>query len=464
VEDQNTKMQNNPKVSTSSTDVALTFWQKINYSCGGFANNVLLGLYFSFMIFFFTDVLLIPVGLVSLFSLVCRFWDAVNDPVIGVMADRTQSPKGRYRPWILYSFPLLIVCTCLLFFTLPSGLSGFQAAFTLAMYFFYVLFYTMHDVPYSAMPAALTTNYASRGSIGAFRLAFGNLGMILAVATFLPLVNVLGGGDVNAGYFRAVIVLMIITVPFFLIAYYGTKEVVLLDPNAKRVPIREYFKIFKGNKPFIAMCLAYAFWGLWGNVGGTSRIYFFNYVYGDQAAFSFAATCQTVGMTVGAFLCNLLLKKAKNKRTPGMIAWFTGGAVLIGMAFIRLSPATLPLWYFCTFIYGICGMCGLTSIFACTPDLTVYTQRRYGIAAASFIFAVVNFAFKLAGTVGTSAFTWVLGLMDYVPGAEQTPAVESVMRASCTWLIGLFLIAGAIFQYMYKIDESSHKMDLSELA
>ena len=441
-------------VTTDPADVDLSIKEKLMYSCGGFADNMVMGLG-TYMSFFLTDIVVIPATFVASMQFFCKFWDAIIDPPIGAMADRTNTRFGRYRAWMM-NFPALLVAVPLFFFALPTESLGLKQAWAVFTYLLYFTAYSIYDIPYTAAAAVLTKNYKSRGSISSYRLAFGNIGNLICQSGFLVLMPFLGGATRAQGYFRTVVFCMVCTIPFFIIAVIGTKERVQPDVTDKPIPIKEFYRVLRGNKPLLWICLAHICWGLFGSLLGT-RIYYFTYVIGETTLFSTHAAFWLAGMSCGPVVNSWAMKLCKNKRTPGMVCWLTGGAVLICTYFLNFTAENIMIYHIIGFIYGLCGFCGLNAIFACWPDLTEYTKYKYGLTTTGFLFAFVNFVFQFGGSFSSAAFQMIIGVLGYTPNVPQPPEILFVMKASITLVQGCILLIGAFCLWQYRIDENAYK-------
>ena len=143
----------------------LNVWRKIGYGCGDFACNMSWSLISAYLMFFYTDVAMLNGTIVAAIMFISKFWDALNDPVVGSLADHTNSKWGRYRPWVMFSFIPMLVFNVLTFTTNPDWSETARTWWGLGMYFILVLLYTMVNVTYSAMPATLTRDTETRSAL-----------------------------------------------------------------------------------------------------------------------------------------------------------------------------------------------------------------------------------------------------------------------------------------------------------
>lgn len=202
--------------------------RKLAFASGELVYNLPWMLVSSFLAFFMTDVALIPAAAVSILFLVCRIWDAINDPMIGSMADRTKSKMGRYRPWMLGGAIGLLPLVTLLFWAHPDWSVGARTAYGCILYFITVVAATAWNIPFSALNGVISPYPQERASFASYRICVSSLACALATAIFIPLMMKFGGaeGDVVHGYHWAAIIVCAIAVPFVFTAVLGTKELV----------------------------------------------------------------------------------------------------------------------------------------------------------------------------------------------------------------------------------------------
>jgi sugar (glycoside-pentoside-hexuronide) transporter len=439
------------------TNVILSVREKVMFGFGNFGYNFTYPLAMSFLMIFFTDSAGISAGAAGTFMLVCRFWDAVNDPVIGSLADRTTTKRGRYKPWLFSAIPL-IICTILVFYVIP-GKEGTvtQYVFSFAMYFLVVLFFTMTCIPIDATMASLTTNTASRASAVGFQTSLGQTSNTIVSALFMPLVILLMPKTNGQGFFYAAAIFCCCSIPFFLMYYFGCKERVFLPSDQMKMTWAQRMSLFKLN-PFRCVVFTFLIWGLYGGVIGISRTYWFKYVIGDESLFAFDMTCWSGGMFAAcvlyaAFFCRIF----KNKKTWPMFTSLLGGGLLVIMQFIPWSAANMPLHNVLMILVGIgCGGV-LSGAFSMLPDISEYAQYHLGIRPTAFIGSISTFLMKLGQSLIGAIFGWILEATNYVPNeAVQTPGTIFTITAFMHVFSGGFLVITFIVLWRYRLSRDMH--------
>jgi sugar (glycoside-pentoside-hexuronide) transporter len=459
------KSGNGTGINLKSADVNVPLSEKLSYGMGAAGIMIMKSIYNGYMNFYWTDVLMIPMATVGIFLMVNKVWDAINDPIIGWLADRTTTKMGRYRPWIFCFIPM-IVTFYFLFFKVPGGNMSAQMAFTFIMYFLFILFDTGLEVPHASMMAGLTTNYNARGVLGAFRQASGSVMMVVMAAVFLPLVLKVGDGDQAKGLPPVLLIFLLISVPLYLICIFGTKErVVPPVDKTQKVNFFAALGVLKGNKPAIMLALAYFCWGFQGGVSAGGRMYYFRYVAENLDHFAQNMTLLSLGSLSASLVLGFLIRKTKNKRTYAMFAWLLGGILYIAMWFVDASTESgMRLFDVLTYFQMLCAGMGMVSVFTLVSDVTEYTQKLHGQRSSGLIFAVVNFFNKLGTAFAQGIFSAVLGAAGYVAAAAQAPQVLTLIRASITIWPGILLLIGVVCFYNFKLNRDTHNATVEELS
>lgn len=201
----------------------LSFKEKVGFSLGDMASNLYFQTFILFLPIFYTDVFGIPAAAMGTMMLVTRIWDAVNDPVMGMIADRTRTRWGKFRPYIL-SFALPLAVLGVLTFTTPDFGSTGKLVYAYATYMLLMMIYTAINVPYSALMGVITPNSMERTEVSSFRFVAAFGGQVIVGAATLGLVDYLGGGDETLGWQLTMVIYGILAVALLFGTFYLTKE------------------------------------------------------------------------------------------------------------------------------------------------------------------------------------------------------------------------------------------------
>ncbi|MBQ9063558.1 MAG: MFS transporter [Eubacterium sp.] len=448
-------MSNQTNVAKVDEFTKLNTPKKIGYACGDFACNMSWSLVGSYLVFFLTDIALIPGAIVGLVIFISKFWDAVNDPVIGSLADHTNTRWGRYRPWIMFAFVPMLIFNVLTFTTFPSWSTTARTWWGLGMYFILVLLYTMVNVTYSAMPALMTRDTETRSALSSYRMTGAFLAMTVLSFMTLRVVNYFGGGA--KGYQYATIFFSLLAVPFFIITVASSKEIVKIDDSkSEKVSFLSQFKTLAGNWPVIQIAIAYLAWGIIQG-GMTFRLYFCTYNAKNELLYANTQTLWSIMGMVGAFSVSYLVKKVNNKGTLGGIAFSIIAAASIISFFLPIENAGAQVvYYILQAIVGLGTGMMLGNVFGMMPDTAEYTYDRYGVYAAGFLSTFINFMLKVGQAVSISGAALILDKVGYVPGGEQSSTVLFTMNFGSHMFVGLCCIVAAIALFSYKLDKKTY--------
>ena len=450
--------------STAAVDeyTKLSVPKKIGYACGDFACNMSWSLVSAYLVFFLTDVALINATVVGVIIFVSKFWDAINDPVIGSPADRTNTRWGRYRPWVMFSFLPMLLFNVLTFTTNPEWSEGFRTWWGLGMYFILVLLYTMVNVTYSAMPAAMTRDTDTRSALSSYRMTGAFLAMTTLSFATLRIVESTGGGA--RGYQRAAMIFSGLAIPFFLITVFSTREVVAVDmKKSEKVSFVSQFKVLKGNWPVIQIAIAYLGWGIIQG-GMTFRLYFCTYNAGNDLLYANTETLKSIVGMLGAFSVSYLVPRVKNKGTLAGIAFTLIAVGSIISFFLPIQNAgAQTIYYILNAVIGFGMGLMLGNVFGMMPDTAEYTYHRFGVYCAGFLSTFINFMLKVGQAVAISGASLLLDTVGYVAGAEQSGTVLFTMNFGSHMFVGLCCVVCAIAMFAYKLDKKTYAEIVDDL-
>ncbi|ELN0133407.1 MFS transporter [Raoultella planticola] len=423
----------------------LSLREKIGYGLGDAGGTVITCLIMNFLTFFYTDVFGLTPALVGTLFLALRVFDAISDPIMGVLADRTQSRWGRFRPWQLWiAVPIGIVGV--LTFTVPDASMGVKIAWAFGTYLLLSVSYTAINVPYCALINTMTTRHSEVISCQAWRFVLcGVAGFLVSVG--LPwLVKALGQGNTAQGYQYGVGVLCAIAVVMFLCCFFWVRERVSLDVMGK-FTLREHIAGLRRNDQLLLMLVMSFLLINVFNIRGGGYMYFITYVLGGSTGYtSLFFTMVTFASIFGAVIINLL-----SRRFDTVTLYYHTNLVLAALAvvmwFLPTGPAYQTLWLGVILGNGI--ILGFTlplhfSLMAFSDD---YGEWKTGVRSSGMNFAFNLFFIKLAWASSAGIISLVFIYVAYQPGADkQTASSLAGITTMETLLPALFhlLLAFAI--------------------
>ncbi|MBU2114062.1 MAG: glycoside-pentoside-hexuronide (GPH):cation symporter, partial [Gammaproteobacteria bacterium] len=375
--------------------------EKIAYGLGDTASNIIFQTVMLFLTFFYTDIFGISPAVVGSMFLLVRIIDAVTDPLMGALADKTQSRHGKYRPYLLWLALPFALCSVLAFTTPDLSANG-KVIYAFATYTLLMLAYTAINIPYSALGGVLTADPTERVSVQSYRFVFGMLGGLLVTACTLPLVNFFGDGDNAKGYQLTIAAMSLLGVVLFLLCFAGTRERVTA-PADQQLTLRSSFASLWQNDQWRILCVA-AFFLLTGMVLRTTlAIYYVKYFLGREDLITAFVTLGMLGNIAGCALAQWLSRYVdKVKAYIGL--QLISAAICVVSFFI--SAEQLVLAFALYFLWGFFLQMATPLLWAKMADTVDYGQYKTGIRITGLVYSSIVFFIKLGLALGGALAGW----------------------------------------------------------
>ncbi|EDV4893812.1 MFS transporter [Salmonella enterica subsp. houtenae] len=423
----------------------LSVREKIGYGLGDAGGTVITCLIMNFLTFFYTDVFGLTPALVGTLFIALRVFDAISDPVMGIIADRTQSRWGRFRPWQLWmAIPIGIIG--ILTFTVPDAGMGVKITWAFGTYLILSVGYTAINVPYCALINTMTTRHEEVIACQSWRFVLcGGAGFVVSVG--LPwMVDFLGRGNAAQGYQWGVGVLCAIAVIMFLCCFFWVRERVPLAMMGK-LTLREHLAGLRKNDQLLLMLVMSFLLINVFNIRGGGYMYFITYVLeGGTAYTSLFFTMVTFASILGSVIVSPLTRRIDTVklyyRTNLVLA-----TLAIAMWFLPVGPAYQVLWLAVILGNGIILGFTLPLHFSLMAFADDYGEWKTSVRSSGMNFAFNLFFIKLAWASSAGIISLLFIFVAYQPGASnQTPASLNGITAMETLLPALFhlLLALAI--------------------
>ncbi|AXE01866.1 MFS transporter [Salmonella enterica] len=423
----------------------LSVREKIGYGLGDAGGTVITCLIMNFLTFFYTDVFGLTPALVGTLFIALRVFDAISDPVMGIIADRTQSRWGRFRPWQLWmAIPIGIIG--ILTFTVPDAGMGVKITWAFGTYLILSVGYTAINVPYCALINTMTTRHEEVIACQSWRFVLcGGAGFVVSVG--LPwMVDFWGRGNAARGYQWGVGVLCAIAVIMFLCCFFWVRERVPLAMMGK-FTLREHLAGLRKNDQLLLMLVMSFLLINVFNIRGGGYMYFITYVLeGGTAYTSLFFTMVTFASILGSVIVSPLTRRIDTVklyyRTNLVLA-----TLAIAMWFLPVGPAYQVLWLAVILGNGIILGFTLPLHFSLMAFADDYGEWKTSVRSSGMNFAFNLFFIKLAWASSAGIISLLFIFVAYQPGASnQTPASLNGITAMETLLPALFhlLLALAI--------------------
>ncbi len=434
----------------------LTFKEKVGYGLGDMASNFYMGFFGLFLLYYYTDVYGLSPAAVATMLLVTKVVDAISDPAMGLIADRTESRWGKYRPYLLWAAIPYALLGYLLFLGPEFSDSG-KLIFAYASYTLVMLAYTAINVPYSALLAVISPVAQERTKATQFRFIFASTGTLAVGALAKPLVGWLGGEDEVLGFRLTIILFAVLSVLIFWTTFATTRERVKAKKHDSS--IREDFSALLKNKSWLILSCT----GILVVVGLVARFaslafYTKYYMQDDGGTYflwmgrtSFIISCGLIGQMIGALV------------TPFLVAKFEKHHLMIGMNGLHaLLLATCyflsPEQYALTVIFHSLGIFAfgvtITLLFAMYTDCAEYGEWSTGDNSAGLTVSASMFSLKFGSAIGGALPGFILAWFGFVANEVQTGTAITGIRLMSNVLPAVFFALGGLLMFFYKIDRS----------
>ncbi len=429
--------------------------EKIGYGFGDAASNIFFQTVNMFLLFYYTDVFGLNPAVAGTLFILARFWDALIDPFIGALADRTRTRWGSYRPYLLWC-------------AVPFGLIGYAAfanpdlsdsakiAYAYVTYFLLMTAYAAINVPYSALMGVMTPSSAERTSLSMYRFvgAFG--GQLLIALGVMPLVRILGDGDKAQGFKLTMAIFSALAVVMFIATFLMTKE--RIKPHHEKPDFRKDFGSLMKNTPWVIMVVAALLTLSGAAVRWAVTPHFFKYYcgYDDKPLFSFLDHT-SLFLTLGsiAFLVAMpftpWLVRRFGKKNSLMVLTLANALTLLAFFFIPRDA----YWTMVAVNVVASLFAGPTPalVWAIYTDVADYGEWKFGRRTTGLAFAAAMFAQKFGMSIGGGLAGWMLGIYGFKPDVAPSEATLHGLQILFSILPGVFAVANGIVLIWYPLKD-----------
>lgn len=424
--------------------------EKISYACGDVASNFYWRVFDVFLFIFYTDVFGLHPAAVGTMMLVTRLIDAFSDPIMGALADRTQTRFGKFRPYLLWGI-IPLVSAGVLVFTVPDLDSDGKLIWAYATYIFMMLAYTFINVPYGALLGVMTGESQERTTLTSFRFIGAFSGGSL-VAYFTPtLVTQLGQGDQAFGWQLTMGLYGIISAILFMISFYNTRERIA-PPQTTPTPIRTDLKDLLNNKPWLILFSLALIVMMTITLRASSGTFYFKYYVGREDLIGSFSFVYMIALALGA-ACTPLMTKFFDKRTLLMILMII--VAVLSSAFYFLDKSQVSLMFALQIIIGFCLGPKSPLVFSMYADTADYSQWKNGRRATAMVFSAAAFAQKLGGAFAGAMMGWLLGSLGYVANQVQSSDSSHGIVLLMTLIPGVFAVISVFIIRFYSLSDAA---------
>lgn len=422
-----------------------------------------------YLTFYLTDVLQLPTGTlwwITGIVLACRVFDALNDPVMGLVVDNTRTRWGKFKPWIAFGAAASGILTVLMYTDFHLSGAAYVVSFGV-IYLLWGIAFTTNDISFWSMLPTLSVDQKERERIGSIARICANVGLFFVVAGIVPLTTALGGalGGLQQGYTAFAAIVVAVMWAGQLITLFGVREPKTVVAAQQHTGLKELFSVIGKNDQLLYTALSMTLFMLGYMTTTSFGLYFFKYAYGDENMYSIFAVILGVSQ-IAALALFPLFSKRFNRRTI-----YTTAMVLVIAGYILFFFAPTDTMLF----IGIAGMLiflGQAAIqllmLMFLADSVDYGHWKLHKRNDSITFSLQPFIYKLAGALGNGVVSVVIilsGIKDAQTAADVSAGGLLMMKvAMLLFPLVCVLLSYVIYRRKYRIDEKLYGQIVADLA
>jgi len=439
--------------------------EKIGYGFGDAASSMFWKLFSMYLMFFYTDIFGISAVVVGTMFLVTRIWDAAFDPFVGILADRTETKWGKFRPyllWVMVPFGIMGVIT---FSTPDFGMTG-KIIYAYITYSLMMMVYSLINVPYASLMGVMSSDGKERTSLATFRFIFAFGGSLLVLALAKPLSDIfsnMGGGAVNLqfGWQMATVVFAIIAIIFFWFTFSWTRERV--KPITEKTSLKHDLKDLWVNRPWFILLGAGIASIFFNSIRDGAAMYYFTYYIPKQEAFqmtlfgskidsisSFYFVLGQAANIVGVVLA-IPVSNWMGKKNTFLSAMLLATVFSIFFYFIDRNNTTLI--FAMQFLISICAGITFPLIWSMYADAADYSEWKTKRRATGLVFSASSMSQKFGWTIGGALVGWLLGFYGFQANVAQTETAQNGILMMLSFYPAIGTLLGAGFMLIYPLSE-----------
>jgi GPH family glycoside/pentoside/hexuronide:cation symporter len=438
--------------------------EKIAYGFGDMASSMFWKLFGMYLMIFYTDVYGLPAAVVGTMFLITRIWDSLFDPIVGVIADRTQTKWGKFRPYLLFTavpFGLIGVLT----FTTPDLDYTGKVVYAYIMYSLMMMIYSLINVPYASLLGVMSAKPSERNILSTYRMAFAYIGSFVALLLIEPLVEIFSKigntaePNLQLGWQLAVAVIALICILLFLLSFLWTTERVK-SIKEEKTPLKTDLKDLLKNRPWWILLGAGISALIFNSIRDGATVYYFKYFIQDVDAFKIGPLGTTITLTslylvlgqaaniVGVVLAAPVSNRIGKKNTylSAMII-----ATILSVIFFWFGRNNLISIYVFQFFISVCAGSIFPILWSMYADCADYSELKTGNRATGLIFSSSSMSQKFGWTIGGALTGWLLGYYGFQANVVQTAEAQTGIRMMLSFLPAIGTVLSVVFISFYPL-------------
>tara|TARA_R110001583_G_scaffold50403_3_gene157352 strand:+ start:22387 stop:23742 length:1356 start_codon:yes stop_codon:yes gene_type:complete len=439
-------------------DTKLSLKEKVGYSLGDTASHFVWDMVGFWILIFYTDTFGISAAAAGTIMLIARFWDMLSDPLMGIIADRTNTRWGKFRPYILCMALPYSVLAVLTFTTPDLGPTG-KVIYAGVTYMLLMTVFTAINLPYSSLGAVMTSDSYERAGLNSYRFIFAFIGQFIVSGTALTLALYFGQGDNAKGYQYTLILFSIISFVLFMITFKTTKERVQ-PPKEQKENLKEDFRNLFKNRPWVILFFVGIISFIMFAMQNLSIAYYFKYYIGNEENVQLFNVIGTVALIVAIPFSKPLAKRFGKRNV------FFASSLLSGFFFICLylpGANNITMIYILNILAKMAYAPAVPLLWTMLADTADYSEWKTGRRSTGLVFSAATFAQKAGWGIGGALAGWMLAIFKFTPNVEQTATAITGIKLMISVIPGVLYMSCAILLYFYTIDHETCVVIKSDL-
>lgn len=445
--------------------------EKIGYGFGDMASSMFWKLFGSYLMIFYTDVFGLPAAIVGTMFLITRIWDSAFDPIVGVIADRTHSRWGKFRPYLLYlAIPFAIIGVFT--FVTPDLDNTGKVIYAYITYSLMMMVYSAINVPYASLLGVMSPEPKDRNVLSTYRMVFAYLGSFVALLLFMPMVNFFGKGhDEQYGWMMSVVVIAAMCAVLFYGCFAWTRERVK-PIREQQNPLKDDLRDLARNRPWWILLGAGVAALIFNSIRDGATVYYFKYfvVEEDYASISFfgisfvlsglylavGQAANIVGVILAAPVSNRIGKKATYMGAMAL-------ATVLSVIFYGFGKGDIALIFVFQILISICAGSIFPLLWSMYADCADYSELQTGNRATGLIFSSSSMSQKFGWAIGSAITGWLLAYFGFQANAVQSEETIQGIKMFLSILPAVGTVLSVVFISLYPLNEKKMKVITEEL-